>query len=192
MARTLPQRQPQIRRHDFPPRTHLHVLSLLDVVDVRRDGRVRADAVSFHQPDELRLGEVRRRRRLPRDEPNRGDGNRRARGQRTQRIVLHAAPRHHRGPPRIRHRPTVHRETLPSDVQRRALTHVRAVGRDGRDETPRDEVVQPPRVSAPDVRLRRRRRRRDGRMIARVHAPSRAKPLPAVQQPARVFTDLRV
>jgi hypothetical protein len=43
---------------------HLHIVALADVVDVRGDGGVGADPVLLHEPDQLRLRQVIRRRRL--------------------------------------------------------------------------------------------------------------------------------
>lgn len=42
-------------------RAHRHVVACDDVVDVRRDARVRADAVLLHEPDQLSLAQVVRR-----------------------------------------------------------------------------------------------------------------------------------
>lgn len=44
---------PQVGRHEPAPAAHRHVVTLADVVDVHRDGRVRADAVLLHQRDHL-------------------------------------------------------------------------------------------------------------------------------------------
>ena len=62
-----------------------HAPALGDVVDVRRDRRVRADAVLLHQRDQLGLAQVRRRRRLALEQRNLHDGQRVAGDHRRQR-----------------------------------------------------------------------------------------------------------
>lgn len=49
---------PQVGGHQPAPRGDGDVISLADVVDVDRDGRVCANAVFVHQGDKLRLCQV--------------------------------------------------------------------------------------------------------------------------------------
>ena len=149
------------------------VVSFLDVVYVRGYGRVRADAVALHQSDELSLGQVRRRRGCALLELHRRDRQRLALSYLTEWIVLDGPVRHYRGPPRRGHGPAADVETFAPRHQHGSLRDVRAIRGHGRDEVPRDEIEDPPRLPATHRALRRGPHGRDGRVIARILTPAR-------------------
>mmetsp|Transcript_11983 Transcript_11983/g.46516 ORF Transcript_11983/g.46516 Transcript_11983/m.46516 type:complete len:363 (+) Transcript_11983:508-1596(+) len=169
------QRYPEIRGHHPSPALapDRDVLPALDVVYVRGYGRVRADAVALHQSDELSLGQVRRGRGGALLQLHRRDRQRLASFDLSQWAVLDGPVRHHRGPPRRDHGLATHAEPFAARHQRGPARHVSAVGRHGRDEVPRDEVVQPPRLPAAHRTFCRRTHGRDGRVVALVLATTR-------------------
>mmetsp|Transcript_13705 Transcript_13705/g.54235 ORF Transcript_13705/g.54235 Transcript_13705/m.54235 type:complete len:272 (+) Transcript_13705:828-1643(+) len=143
------------------------VAALTDVVDVHRNGGVRANAVPLHQPYQLRLAEVLRRRRLPLLEfeglygPGVGGGH----VGHVAALLLELlggegvmAPEDHSEAGRC-HLCAGVGELLASDGEACLRRHVLAGRREAGDEAARDEVVQSPHVAIQVLLLRHRRRR---------------------------------
>ena len=169
-----------------------HVLPVVQLLDDLVAGGLRPEAELLHLLDQVPLGvprdglravlldpDVRERNRLPDLE-----GGHRGLPHGPVRVVL--------PPARVLHDVPVRAELLPARVELR-LGHVDdARRRDRREEPPGDELVDPPVVLPPDVRLLRPRGRVDRRVVRRLHGTATGPDLLLGEELLRFFGEVRV
>ena len=159
------------RRRDEPsPAANLHVVALADVVDMHRNACIRANAVLFHQRNQIALCQIRGRRRLLLSQRQLCNLQHLALANRWQGLVVRRfEPVHDTRKARVQHLHAHSRKPFRANLRLHQRLQQLGIFADSGNEMADNKVVQPPVVAAELARVCKPRRR-DGWVVPNVLA----------------------